>query len=857
MRAPKVAEMASAPVNEPASVPGDGGFPASCAAAGVCLGAVSRPESAVTFLMRLRFHPIWPLPALAALLAISACLPTGAARAQPPELPRIMADPDWIGRPVEAAWWQLDGSRALYRTGRKGTERTDVVAIDLATGESRVLDVAAQSTIDGDAPVFDRARRRALFVRQGSLYLRDLDAGTLHQLTGPSPAVSAPRFATDPQVVMFQRDGRWWRFDLATRVTRPLADLKLEKAPFAVAEEGLEADQLRYFRELSDAVAEQREAHEEATAAAAVDPGRDVAPWYLDAEGQRIARTEPSADGRWMLVVLEPEKGNDGKRDRMPRFVTRSGYVEVEDVRRLVGRDSSPPHTLWLLDLVDRQQHEIDLSALSGITEDPLADLKTAQDIAPHDADDPRPVRIGEIAWHPARAIAAVRVHAIDNKDRWLATIEPPPADGELRFEERHRLTDGAWINWHFNEFGWLQGGDGLWLLSEQSGYSHLYRLALPSGEVAAVTAGEFEVFDVTTEPGGDTVLALSNRAHPTEYDLYRISLADGSLTRLTELLGVESYARHPGDEGDILVRHSAPYVPPQLSVLDAGTGLISQLTDTREPAYRGIQWQAPAWVGVPSRHGAGRPIWSKFYRAQKTTPAPAAGRPAVIFVHGAGYTQNTHHKFPYYFREQMFHNLLTARGYHVLDMDYRASRGYGRDWRTAIYRQMGTPELEDLVDGVAWLVDEHGVDPQRVGIYGGSYGGFMTLMAMFNAPDVFAAGAALRPVTDWAHYNQPYTSNILNTPQVDPQAYRRSSPIEFVENLRGHLLISHGMLDDNVFYKDSVRLAQRLIDLEKTDWEMASYPLEPHGYVHPQSWLDQYRRILKLFESSIGGSAR
>jgi len=203
-----------------------------------------------------------------------------------------------------------------------------------------------------------------------------------------------------------------------------------------------------------------------------------------------------------------------------------------------------------------------------------------------------------------------------------------------------------------------------------------------------------------------------------------------------------------------------------------------------------------------------------------------------------------------------MFHNLLTARGYHVLDMDYRASRGYGRDWRTAIYRHMGKPELEDLRDGVRWLVDHQDGDPDRVGVYGGSYGGFMAFMAMFNAADVFAAGAALRPVTDWRHYNHGYTSNILNTPEVDPEAHRRSSPIEFVEGLEGHLLITHGMLDDNVFYKDAVRLTQRLIELGKTDWELASYPLEPHSFVHPESWLDQYRRILDLFETTIGNPA-
>jgi dipeptidyl aminopeptidase/acylaminoacyl peptidase len=199
-----------------------------------------------------------------------------------------------------------------------------------------------------------------------------------------------------------------------------------------------------------------------------------------------------------------------------------------------------------------------------------------------------------------------------------------------------------------------------------------------------------------------------------------------------------------------------------------------------------------------------------------------------------------------------MFHHLLVEAGYVVLDMDYRASAGYGRDWRTAIYRQMGHPELEDLIDGIDWLAANHQVDPERIGVYGGSYGGFMTLMALFREPARFAAGAALRPVTDWRHYNHGYTANILNTPQLDPEAHRISSPIEHAEGLADPLLIAHGMLDDNVFYQDSVMLAQRLIDLGKQDWELAGYPLEPHGYVQPESWLDQYRRILKLFNQAL-----
>src|SRR5438874_1074810 len=199
-----------------------------------------------------------------------------------------------------------------------------------------------------------------------------------------------------------------------------------------------------------------------------------------------------------------------------------------------------------------------------------------------------------------------------------------------------------------------------------------------------------------------------------------------------------------------------------------------------------------------------------------------------------------------------MFHHLLMSKGYLVLDIDYRGSRGYGREWRTAIYRHMGGKDLEDNVDAARWLVEKLDVDSKRIGIYGGSYGGFMTLMAMFTTPDIFATGAALRPVTDWAHYNHPYTSNILNNPQDDPEAYRRSSPIYFAAGLKGTLLICHGMVDTNVNFQDTVRLVERLIELRKENWEVAPYPVEDHTFDRADSWADEYKRILKLFTEQL-----
>ena len=155
-------------------------------------------------------------------------------------------------------------------------------------------------------------------------------------------------------------------------------------------------------------------------------------------------------------------------------------------------------------------------------------------------------------------------------------------------------------------------------------------------------------------------------------------------------------------------------------------------------------------------------------------------------------------------------------------------------------------------MDGAKWLAANHQIDAHRIGMYGGSYGGFITLMAMFTQPDVFACGAALRSVTDWAHYNHGYTVNILNTPVNDSIAYVRSSPIYFAEGLKGNLLMLHGMVDDNVQFQDIVRLNQRLIELRKENWELAVYPIEPHGFKTPTGWADEYKRIFNLFEENL-----
>lgn len=789
-----------------------------------------------------------------AIAALCALLSLSAAPVQAITLDQAMANPDWIGPAVESPYWSVDGTAIYYSLKRSGSGVRDLHRINPANGEDGVVDPAMMANADGRNAVFSANRQRAAFIRNGDVFVRELASGMLRQVTRSQETESSVQFSADDRAVHFRVGNDWFTHDLASGVNAPAAIVLTEKDPAEKKSDDLGDLQLRLFSTLREIKAERETKKTIEEAFRKGDPTRAPAPFYLGTE-VKIESTALSPDARHLLIVTRDKAYDDGKIAKLQHYVTESGYEEQEDERVRVGRNLPAPNTLWLLDLVAHTQEKLSLAELPGINEDPLAKIRTenrkagllkdepAKDDSKPDADKPRGVTVAEQVWNRDGSQVAVQLRAIDNKDRWIATVD----FGKHRLVNQHRLTDPAWINWSFNDFGWSRDGRSLWYLSEESGYSQLYT-KLPGGKARALTSGKFEISDPQLSADGRWFYVRANVEAPYAYDLYRIASNGGTLERITSVKGMDGFAVSP-DGSRVALQQSTAYVPAQLGVVAASGGASKQLTDTRTDAYKALAWPQLEIVSVPSTH-VKEPIYSKLYKPADFDATKKY--PAVLFVHGAGYLQNTELGYPNYFREQMFHNLLTAQGYVVLDMDYRASAGYGRDWRTAIYRQMGHPELEDLIDGANWLVANHAVDGKRIGLYGGSYGGFMALMAMFRAPEVFAAGAALRPVTDWTSYNHEYTSNILNTPQDDPMAYGRSSPIEFAGGLKGGLLIAHGMIDDNVLFQDSVRLYQRLIELRKDDFELAGYPLERHGFVHADSWYDEYRRILKLFETHL-----
>ncbi|MEB0301885.1 prolyl oligopeptidase family serine peptidase, partial [Mucilaginibacter sp. 5C4] len=533
-----------------------------------------------------------------------------------------------------------------------------------------------------------------------------------------------------------------------------------------------------------------------------------------------------------------------------PNYVTSSGYTEDIPNRTKVGAPQSTSES-FIFDTQRDSVYAIATKDIPGIKDIPAFYSDYPKELeALKKANTDRKVDITAPYWSPDGKYAVVNVESQDNKDRWLMKLDT--ATGKLTLLDRQH--DDAWIGgpgtggfFADGSLGWADNTH-FYFQSEASGYSHLYMADVMSGEKKQLTSGKWEVQTLHLSNDKKTFYFTANIEHPGVTHFYRIPVTGGAPVKITSMKGGNETYLSP-DEKWLAIRYSYSNKPWELYMQPNKPGAKAvQVTNSVTEEFKSYPWKQPEVISFKNRYG--KDIYARLYQPKNPDPA----KPAVVFVHGAGYLQNVHYWWSSYFREYMFNNMLVDNGYTVLDIDYTASSGYGRDIRTGIYRHMGGADLTDQVDGVKLLVDKYGVNPKNVGLYGGSYGGFITLMAMFTQQDVFASGAALRSVTDWAHYNHGYTSNILNEPFNDEKAYRQSSPIYFADGLKGRLLMLHGMVDQNVNFQDIVRLSQRLIELHKENWELAPYPVEDHGFIQPSSWTDEYKRIYKLFEETLKG---
>ncbi|MDF1502469.1 prolyl oligopeptidase family serine peptidase [Roseisolibacter sp. H3M3-2] len=774
------------------------------------------------------------MPSPRPLLALAALLPAlTTAAAQSAQAPRfeftianMMRGPELYGREPQDVRWSPDGRWVYFRWNEAGADwreplRLYRVRAQAGARPERVPDAQADSVLplvaDGS---WARDRRFRVVAHDGDLWRVDAGAAAARRLTRTLAAESQPQVAADGKRVFFVRDNNVFALELAGGFVQQLTDVRPgpqpDSARAGAQRRALEADQRALFDVIRDRVARDSVQAAERKAREALRP----TPLWLNAN-ERVLQfaVAPGGDA---LVLTTSTAAPRARTAQVPDWVTKSGYVEELPTRTKVGDEQATGRVAYV---------RVPTGAARWLKVLPSDTVRA-------------PASVQLLGWNDAGTAALVRAERRDFKERVLSAVGD---SGAVRTVDV--LRDSAWVAGPCASCaGWLPDGK-VWFVSEADGWAHLYTVGADGAGKRQLTQGKFEVLQAELSPDRSQFRLHTSERSVFDRDFYTMPVAGGARTRLTRDAG--GHQVEPSPDGRMLADvYSTANRPPELFVQAARADAPrAQLTTSPTADWLGFAWKAPEIVMVPGSDGVQVP--ARVYRPQDVGAQPNGA--AAIFVHGAGYLHNVHNWWSSYSREYMFHHYLASKGYVVLDIDYRGSAGYGRDWRTAIYRHMGGRDLQDHVDGVRWLQKTHGVDPERVGIYGGSYGGFITLMALFTEPKMFGAGAALRAVTDWAHYNHPYTGRILNFPEGDTTAYRRSSPIFFAQGLEDPLLMAHGMVDVNVHYQDIVRLTQRLIELGKTDWELASYPVEDHGFVRPSSWADEYRRIFELFERTIG----
>ncbi|MCC8426804.1 prolyl oligopeptidase family serine peptidase [Mucilaginibacter sp. UR6-11] len=797
------------------------------------------------------------------LLLILFCFAAFAQKLETLSVEKIMRDPKWIGVAPSNIHWSDDSRKVYFNWNPDHTDRDELFAIAPTNTKPVKVSPADQRafTTDGD---WNQKHTLKLYEKNGDLFLFDLKTGGIQQLTNTTERESNPIFNGDESKVVFTRGDNLYALKLHGGELIQLTNFTHAAAPapqiaavpvggrrgggIAAAnanraqasgneqERWLKAEQLELF-DIIKVKDKDRKLDSVEAIAFEQKKLKEIA-----VGDQAIFGAALSPDGRYITYTLAKTPA-DAKRVNVPNYVTASGFTEDIPNRTKVGA-SQPTYESFIFDRQRDTVYKIATAGVPGIKDIPAYFKDYPKELEQRTKrNEDRKVFVRGPYWSGDGKYAVVVINAQDNKDRWIMKLDP--ATGSLSPVDREH--NDAWVGGlGSSNLGWADNTH-FYYETENSGYAHIYLADVANGTKKQLTSGNWEVQTLQLSADKKTFYFTANIEHPGVTHFYRIPVSGGTPVKLTGMKGSNTVYLSP-DEKWLAISYSYANKPGELYIQPNKPGAAAvQVTSSATDEFKSYPWRDPQLITFKNRYGSD--VYAHLYVPARPDPA----KPAVVFVHGAGYLQNvTYGWSDHYFREYMFNNMLADNGYTVLDIDYSGSAGYGRDWRTAIYRHMGGKDLTDQVDGVKMLVDKYGVNPKHVGMYGGSYGGFMTLMAMFTQPDVFAAGAAIRSVTDWAHYNHGYTDNILNEPFTDEKAYRASSPIYFADGLKGNLLMLHGMIDQNVNYQDIIRLTQRLIELHKENWELASYPVEDHGFVQPSSWTDEYKRIYKLFEQNL-----
>jgi dipeptidyl-peptidase-4 len=466
---------------------------------------------------------------------------------------------------------------------------------------------------------------------------------------------------------------------------------------------------------------------------------------------------------------------------------------------------------------------------------------------------------LARVNWFPDSAALAVQRESRDQKTLTLLNADPASGASQELLSEH----SDTWIELNDNLTILRQPQQLIWA-SSRTGFQHLYLYDWSGKLIRPLTEGDWQVTgdnDTHGMRGVDEqrglVYFMANKETPLERHLYSVSLTDPSvpMQRITTEAGWHAVTMS-GDTHTFLDTFSTPDQPPSLTLRSASGETLEPLVPNKithdHPYAPYLADHLPTEFGTLTAND-GQTLYYQMIRP--ATLLPGHRYPVIVDVYGGPGNQRVRNAWGGYPRsnEGFFRQYLAQNGYIVFTLDNRGSGSRGVQFETALYRHLGSVEVQDQVAGVRFLKTLPYVDAARIGVFGWSYGGYMALMCMMLAPDMFAAGVSGAPVTDWRLYDTHYTERFMSTPQANPDGYANSSVMHYAANLRGSLLIMHGMADDNVLFSNSTTLFKKLQDLNKP-FDVMTYPGSKHGLLrHAETGLHGYMTVKRFFDRTIG----
>jgi dipeptidyl-peptidase-4 len=453
---------------------------------------------------------------------------------------------------------------------------------------------------------------------------------------------------------------------------------------------------------------------------------------------------------------------------------------------------------------------------------------------------------IPRIRWtRNADQVLALRMNRLQNQLDFLLV---QASDGKSRVLLQE--TSKAWVDIHEHmavQLYFLKDGKNFIWVSEKEGYTHLYQYSLVDGAETRITSGNWDVTDFygVDEALGFVYFAAADRS-PMERHLFRISLTGNSLLSLTTEAGTHSAAFSTGFNYFVHT-YSNDTLPTQVTLRTRETASIRILEDNAKlkESLRGIPFHPKTYLTIPGADGTDLNAWMirpRDFDASRKYPV-------LMYVYGGPGSQTV--KNAWEGPNAFWYQHLADKGYIIVSVDNRGTGNRGSAFKMSTYRQLGKLEAEDQIAAGKWIGQQSWADAERIGIWGWSFGGYVTALCLTKGDGVFKAGISVAPVTNWKFYDTIYTERFLQTPQLNESGYEDNSPVNYAKNLKGRYLLIHGSADDNVHLQNTMDFAQALIRNGK-DFEMFVYPDRNHSIYGPGVRIHLYKKMTRFIEENL-----